>query len=80
MSGEIPQCTLYISIVKLLGFYGKQRQIYLYLRDSQKMISCHYILSDGIFHVFYLFCFFCPIMTHPNRRTIIELRHEGRIH
>ena len=40
------------------GFYGVQRQIYLYLRDSQKIIFCHYILSEGIFHTFCLFYYF----------------------
>ena len=47
-------------------------------RDSQKMFFDLYMLTEGIFRVFYFI--FCAIITDLNQRTITALCQGERFH
>ena len=82
ISSEIPRCTLYILIPRILRFlWCMEKDLPLRKRLSEDDFLSLYIKRRHLSYVLVIyFIIFCASMTHSNQWTIIELRHEERIH
>ena len=79
--GEISRCTLYISIARLLRLsWCIETDLSLSKRFSKNDFLSLYVKQKHLSCVLFIFFIFCAVMTHPNQRTIIELKHEEHIH